>query len=459
MNKVIIFFLAFLTLFSCRNRNPNLSEKQLLALTKIAELENMPVDEEYVVLPGVKYKESRAIDPAQPPVVIDIKKALHQGAEDIPLSSIGKSVRYIKTIIPKDMYVQDFVVRDDTLLVSCRNPGATQQCIMPYTLDGKFLNIIWEVTPKGITKKYHPDIEEEAMPDTSPQNTKTNTPPSPPSWRQPSLDKGDEIIFNVYFDHTGKNIHYTITRFADREHPEYRKHIISTLNGTQKAVSSERFSEQNRYTYYLPSGSWAHVYKTLDQWFNKSPWSLVTFSSQRDTLCRFANYNPVTPVHVSAGNTIEKITAYFYNNRLTFRTDYADTIFRLAAPDRIIPVYAINCGKYKLLATEGLRNQIENKVYIENIRETQRFLFISINTPAREIQVLVFDKQQKTLRLHRNEKFSNDIDHGLAFYPEKIMPDGKTMACYHYMSNNPSDVMNRLFPSMAKNNVVFMIVQ
>ena len=85
-----------------------------------------------------------------------------------------------------------------------------------------------------------------------------------------------------------------------------------------------------------------------------------------------------------------------------------------------------------------------------------------INAPTREKQVLLFDKQRQTLRRHRKVRFSNDIDNGPAFYPEKIMPDGKTMACRYqsdYFQNNPSDKIHSLFPSMAKNSVVFMIVQ
>jgi hypothetical protein len=74
----------------------------------------------------------------------------------------------------------------------------------------------------------------------------------------------------------------------------------------------------------------------------------------------------------------------------------------------------------------------------------------------------MFDKQQQTLRLHKSDKFTNDIDQGPVFFPEKIMPDGKTMACRftsEYFQKNPSNVINSLFPSLAKNSVVFMIVQ
>ena len=460
--NIKIILLIFLVVTACgNNRRPGLSDKELFAQQNVdamQEPEKAPDFsdmETYVVPSGIKYKESRAVDPAQPPVVIDIEMALHRGAEDIPLSNIGKSVRYIKAIIPKEMFVSDFVIRDDTLFVSCRDAVAANQRIIPYTLDGKFMNFIWEVTPNEIVKKNHADFEEEEM--TLQTATQSSTWASLPAWSE-----GDEIIINVNFDHTGKDIHYAITRWQDRDHPDYRKHIIARINGTRRAVCRERFEDQSTRTFYLSSIGWIRVCRTWDIWFKKSPWSLITFSARGDTLCRFANHNPVTPVNVSAGKITEGISSYTYNDRLTFRTDYADTIFRVFAPDRILPVYAINSGKYKLYAVEGLRGQTDNKVYIGNIFETQRFLFVAINTPLREKQALVFDKQGQTLRLNRGEKFSNDIDHGPDFYPEKIMPDGKTMVCRYpstYFQNNPSTTISNLFPSMAKNSVVFMIVQ
>ena len=459
--------LVFLIVVACgNNRRPGVSDRELFtqrAVDTLQETKQVPDFsdmETYVAPPGVRYSENRAVDPPQPSVDIDIEKALQREAENIPLSSIGKSIKYTKVIIPKNTSVLDFVIRDDTLFVSCRDQIANQQFIVPYTLDGKFMNFIWEVTPKGITKKNYPDLEEEELLPPEPKMETNNRPPPPPPPMPPG-SQGDEIIFDVNFDHTGKEIHYTITRQQDRNHPEYRKHIISRINGVQQAVYSERFEEGSIRTYFLPSIGWMRVCKTLDSRLKKSPWSLIIVSARGDTLCRFANHNPVTPVSISAGFTKEFINAYFYNDMFTFRTDYADTIFRVVAPDKILPVYAINSGKYKLLAVEGLRGQVENKVYIENIRETQDFLFISINSPARENHILLFDKQRQTLRLHRNESFANDIDNGPAFYPEKIMPDGKTMACKYmssYFQNTPSTTISNLFPSMAKNNVIFMIL-
>ena len=470
--KVFFNLMILLVVVACgQNRRPGLSDKELFAQKETTDtLRQELVDfdaKTYIVPPGIKYTESRAVDPANPPIVIDIEKALQRGAENISLSSIGKSVKYIKVTIPKDMHFFDFMIRDDTLFVWGSISGTNVQCILPFTLDGKFMNFVWEVTPKGITKKNHPDIEEEVLlpPEPKTEAKTNNRPPPPPSFSgAPNRSQGEEIIYSdqVKFDFAGKNVQYTITRYQDFKNPEYEKHVYSSINGELKATRYNKREESYNNTYFMPSIGWIYVYRTLDLWFKKSPWNLITFSTRGDTLCRFENYNKVTPTNLSAGYSKESITSYFYNDLLTFRTDYADTIFRLAAPNKIIPAYAINSGKYKLYAVEGLRGQIENKVYIENIRETQDFLFISINSPERKNHVLLFNKRQKILHLHENEKFANNIDNGPAFYPDKIMSDGKTMACWFtssYFQNHPSTTINNLFPSMAKNSVIFMIIQ
>ena len=453
-----IYFFIFFFVAACGNsRRPGLSDKELFAQRKVeapqetdAQAPDVSDMETYTVPPGIKYKESRAVDPAHPPVVIDIETALNGGAKDIPLSSIGQNVKYIKVTIPDDLHVQDFVIKDDTLFVVCRGNTFSRMCmVLPYTLEGRFMKIIWNVTPKGIIKEYHPDI---VTPDASKSDRSL-----PSTWSEIEHDIG-ERIFHANFSYTGKELQYTIYRSGERDHPEYSRHIVSSLNGLTKAVSFERFNLPSHTTVYQSSIGWIHVHTTADQWLKKQPWCLITFSSRCDTLCRFVNHVPFTSFYATAISNPDKITVYFYNDRFTFRTNYADTVFCLTAPDRILPVYVMHSGKYKLFATEGLKGQIGNKVYIEKIRETQRFLFISVNTPAREKQTLVYDKQQQTLRLNRNENLSNDIDRGPAFFPEKIMPDGKTMACSFrsdYFQNNPSN----MFPSIAKNSVVFMIVQ
>ena len=75
-----LVFLTFLIVTACGNsRRPGLSDKELFAQRSVEtqqETDEQASDfsdmETYVVPHGIKYKESRAVDPAHPPVVINI---------------------------------------------------------------------------------------------------------------------------------------------------------------------------------------------------------------------------------------------------------------------------------------------------------------------------------------------------------------------------------------------------
>ena len=106
MNK-IFFFVALLMLFSCQNRNPNLSEKRLRALMndttqrEVASTAFAMPDTSYVPPVGAKYTEIRAVDPASPPITL--KVSVQEGAKQpLKLSMLGSSVEYVTLQLPDE---------------------------------------------------------------------------------------------------------------------------------------------------------------------------------------------------------------------------------------------------------------------------------------------------------------------------------------------------------------------
>jgi len=138
MNKIFFsrvvtlsFVTCHLALFSCGNRNPNLSEKQLQALmndeTQKAEtpLSVLP-DSTYVPPAGVKYTEIRSIEPDAPPEIIDIAGNL-ENKKEFKLSDIAESVRYIHLQQPPN-----------TKFTSISNIVSDDEHIFVNTLEGLF---------------------------------------------------------------------------------------------------------------------------------------------------------------------------------------------------------------------------------------------------------------------------------------------------------------------------------
>ena len=258
----LYFIVSHLLLFSCGGRNPNLSEKKLRELlvdTVLADIESPELfsEKENNISSGIAYKENRSVDPARPPVTIDIETAVER-MPDISLNSIAKNVHYIMVDIPKGLHVQDFVIRDDTLFVSCRDQMATRQCVFAYSNDGTFLNIVWEITLKEISKKYHPDIEKEAIiKNTTAQNTR---------WSSVFPDfTNKQIIFNVKFDNTGKQTQYNITQYNEEGRPSRNTYITKSLNGGQSVMLSSDVAQRS-ITCFHPAVGWCRVFTTADVW-------------------------------------------------------------------------------------------------------------------------------------------------------------------------------------------------
>ena len=110
--KTYIFQLSIITVLlvmaaACRNsRKPGLADNELFAQQKVepVKLPKQEMDfsetESYVVPPGIKYTESRAVDPAHPPVVLDIANR-KLNIKKFDLSDYYAGVRYVKLKYPK----------------------------------------------------------------------------------------------------------------------------------------------------------------------------------------------------------------------------------------------------------------------------------------------------------------------------------------------------------------------
>jgi hypothetical protein len=118
MNKIILLFcLAVSSLYACRNRNPNLSEKQLEVLMNdsIQRAKEILSDTSYVPPTGARYTEIQSDDdPAMAPAIIDIVGNLGN-IKELKISDFASSVRYIILQPPPETKLTSIanVVSDD----------------------------------------------------------------------------------------------------------------------------------------------------------------------------------------------------------------------------------------------------------------------------------------------------------------------------------------------------------
>ena len=108
-----ILIVLFLVASCGRNRRPGLSDTELFSQQTTADtLRQALMDydvETYIVPPGIKFTESRAVDPANPPVVFDIVNR-NLTIKKFDLSDYYMQVRYVKLKHPKSEAGINFLV-------------------------------------------------------------------------------------------------------------------------------------------------------------------------------------------------------------------------------------------------------------------------------------------------------------------------------------------------------------
>ena len=111
---------------------------------------------------------------------------------------------------------------------------------------------------------------------------------------------------------------------------------------------------------------------------------------------REGNYNSPLPTNIG-----------YYGDRLTVRQSLNDTIYRVVAPDRLVPAYVLNFGSYRADVQTFFTGNLSEKFLPDTWKESDRYvLFVytqNRNTPfnIREGSVKFFysyyDKQSRQL--------------------------------------------------------------
>lgn len=175
---------------------------------------------------------------------------------------------------------------------------------------------------------------------------------------------------------------------------------------------------------------------------------IQTFTIQGDTLCTFyAGIDSLGKVPDFGFFGSMYHTAYFYENQITFRTSYCDTIYRVTDEQTYKAEYYIHMGKYRAPASYIFNGgERKNKAWLTDLKENKQSLFLKIfkegkstksgwldadrepDMPSVERQVVYLKSSKQTFALPvKAGGLANDLDGGLPFWP-----DGQTDG-YLYM--------------------------
>ena len=364
--KKILFagLLVLLTITTCRNnRKPWLSDDDLFARQNVdamQESEQVPDFsdmESYVIPPGIKYKESRAVDPAQPPIVIDIanRKLI---IRKFNLSDYYTKVRYVKLKHPMPATEGNFLVdkiarysmpvneklhgeisvisqfkfTDDYIIAGDLSSG-----LFCYDKEGTFLFTI-ESNEIPITPTANNFIRYDVT--------------ALKGFYGEITFNGNNCLYNLVEENENMICFYDLT--------QEKRIMVRPLNGRFHGAALILDHQSMADYVYEP------VRATKD--------FLITFDLKGDTLCRFPNYNPIPVITGGSYNTPPSPDIYYYDKQLTIRQTLNDTVYRVTYPNRMLPAYVLNFGDYRVDIPAFFRGNVSEKLLPHKWIEAEQYI-------------------------------------------------------------------------------------
>ena len=365
VTKILFYLFVALPLFSCGNRrNPNLSEKQLLALMndttqKVQETPAVVLpDTSYVPPVGAKFKEIRSVDPASPPVIL--KVSIPQGAKQpLKLSMFGKSVEYVTLKLPdeKDFFLSQTRIRLTTdMSLSASYSSSTQVSMLGdhfitsdelgirlFDPSGNFVQNILMSEFDGQRNAQQIEIY---------HNDRYRRATIREIFDTRCLVTYADYNTNIYFSGIDyKNRKIWAGEFDLSKMPLYtpQSELISTpgleMAPVRKFPSGSKIDDHTRFSF---SGGGGQVG--------------ISFNNMGDTLCKFTNYIRLEEGQISGPANSDQSFSYRSEGELYFRQAYCDTIFRVQSANRIVPAYRFDFGEQRATLYEGTNAKTQRKL-------------------------------------------------------------------------------------------------
>jgi hypothetical protein len=443
--NLLLLFSILLSVPSCRQNRLKTNEKVLA--NEILMQEKKKIESEKAAgekeaeskntfSGNLRKKEIRAVDPERPPVSIDIP-GTRDNIREFKLSDIASSVRYIKLQTPPDtLLLYDHFFYRPELMSTIRSDR--EQIIFQglfgltrFNMQGEYQETIWK-NETGIEMGIRgTGIEVNAFYGVMP-----NIPVS--------LSDG-----NMYYSFTdGPAKTAKVFKYKPASNKNLSVESPGEISGPGKipgdVVYNTKLSFQNRFDGIIgiDSDKWVGINQKWNS--GKSGSLLVTFNDLGDTLCKFTDYESIVNFSYPNYRRPIDLASYTYNGLLTVKQEYNDTVFRLIGPNRLLPVYNIDFGEFKVNFMDGLNPDFDlsGKYMLNSLQETNNFLLIrytqnndspnNLRKKAVKFYNVLFDKKEG--KIYHSPGFTlnpegliNDLDGGLPFWPDFITPQGEMM--------------------------------
>jgi len=364
---ILTVFFCQLSLLSCGNRNPNLSENRLLAIvndtTQIVEEASAFIfpDTSYVPPAGAKFTEIRSIDPDSPPVTL--KVSIPQGVkEPLKLSRFGSTVEYVTLRLPDD---NDFFLSGTGVSLyftrgsSGSHPSTIVNRLGDHYVSSDVLGIrLFDPSGRFVQNLLLSEFEGQQ------RNIQKIDIDFEGYKRASMLDISGTHCFLTFVDYEGsQNFYWNLAGMQHFDREGKGKIWVGEFDISKLPLLKPQSELPNISPGVemvpvrdLPAGRFLDD----DTRFNfrgvGNPIA-ITFNMMGDTLCKFANYEGSGGAYSSDKSFFYRADGVFY-----FRQEFCDTIFRVHSANRIIPAYCFDFGAQRLTAFEGATNKTLGKL-------------------------------------------------------------------------------------------------
>jgi hypothetical protein len=462
MNNMIKQFVYFLMtgmvvlLISCHGNRLKTDEKKLAeeillqdkdkAEAERITRENQVADTLNKLPVGFRFNEDRSVDPDNMPMIIDIAGSL-DNIKDFSLSDVASKITYIRmqevpdTNFSRAMKFKYYLMDNNIVAV---NPSG----ILFYTREGKFVTTIVKNETTGIM------VEADMM---TVRNDNTFIGGGTSVWAA-----GNSLFYKYRNTITGQSyimeydcsqIPINLTSQYDPEKPEQIKglgEVVVDLNHGKNMPSSSgasngmwsagsEFLYKRIGTFLLDHNTYAGPLG--NDFMVGGKYMLGIFNKQGDTLATFTQFEKLTSFSKSVMRGTDGGTQYENRGNLFFRNAFNDTIFQVVPPNRLLPVYVMKLGKYKLLKKEGMDPDFDltGKIIPETWADGRNFIFLTFSKDSYDcpntrkskqlkLYYALFSKSSRTLNVvkgdpqnYSQEILINNLDGGLPVWPSSYM--------------------------------------
>jgi hypothetical protein len=476
-NLSMFFLLASLTL-SCTNNRMKTNEKELakeiisqekeIVESKQAADENLRAETGDHFGRGLRLKEDRSVDPAHPPLIIDIAGSLNS-VKKVKLSDVAATFKYVRmenmpdSILHADLNVRYYLLENYIVAIDLYG-------IYLYSKDGRYLHPIVKneytgVTIKGSRVMFRTDY----------------------TIRGGSMSVqgvGDRLIYEYNNRNAGQRyvMEYdcssdiTNTYKFDPENPDLISglgNIVIDLNNGKpeppKSNNSKGMFGGPLETIFYARGLFVFDHNTYSAPLHNENGMMVMLNNKGDTLSFFSKMEKLKNFTKSIKRGTDNGIQYEQNGKLFFRPEFNDTVFQVIPPNKLLPAYILKLGPYKASKMEGVDPDFKliGKIIPGEWAESDKFIFMTFakddydcpnsrNKKTVKIYHAIYSKLDHRFSVIEGDPFDyspeilcNDIDGGLPVWPTSYMIGKKGEILFPLKSK---ELKNRIASNLFRNS-------